>query len=103
MPCCCSNIYKLCDLVVCDAEDLVLPIPIPADGTYTLELQFLGDVTRKIAALSAGDNATFDKTGLNERFTYVAHVADPGGEKVTFTIDDKVYDCVEFTTKRLTA
>ena len=102
MPCCCSKIYKLCDLVICDDEDLVLPIPIPADGDYTLELRFLGSVTRRTASLSTGDNATFDKTGLNERFTYVGHVEDAGGEKLTFTIDDKVYDCVEFTTKRLT-
>lgn len=100
MSCCCSNIFRVCDLIVCDAEDLVLPIPIPADGDYVLELDFLDDVIRKTASLSAGDNATFDKTGLNERFTYVGHVKGPDGEIVKFTIDEKEYDCVEFTTKR---
>jgi hypothetical protein len=103
MPCCCTNIFKLCDLVICDAEDLVLPIPIPADGEYTLELQFLGDITRKTSMLTAGDNASFDKDGLNERFTYVGHLRDASGELITWTIDEKMYDCVEFTTKRLTA
>lgn len=89
--------------MICDDQDLVLPIQIPTDGTYELELQFLGDVTRKSADLTAGDNATFDKAGLNERFTYVASVRDPGGETVPFTLDGKTYDCVEFTTQRQTA
>jgi hypothetical protein len=103
MPCCYNNIFKLCDLVTCDAGDLVLPIPIPGDGEYTLELMFLQDVVRKTATLSAGDNATFDKADLNERFTYVGHVENAAGDHLTFDIDGKTYDAVEFTTKRLVA
>lgn len=100
MSCCCIRIHKLCDVVTCDAEDLVLPIPIPADGVYSLELDFLQDSLRKTATLSTGDNATFSKTDLNERFTYVGSVKDPSGQTLTFTIDGVEYDCVEFTTKR---
>lgn len=100
MSCCCTNVFRICDLIVCDGEDLILPIPIPADGEYTLELDFLGDVVKKTATLSLGDNATFDKNKLNERFTYVGTVKDAIGQTVSFTIDGKTYDCVEFTTKR---
>jgi len=103
MPCCCTNVFKLCDVVICDGDDLVLPVPIPSDGDYTLELEFLGDIVKKTAALSAGDNATFEKQGLNERFTYVGSVKNSIGETITFTIDGKTYDCVEFTTQRQTA
>jgi hypothetical protein len=96
MPCCCSKIYRVCDVIVCDGEDLVLP----ADGTYTLELDFLQDVIRKTAQLSEGDNFTFDMTDLNERFTYVGHLKGPDGVPITFTVDSVVYDCIEFTTKK---
>lgn len=101
MPCCCSKSFRICDLIICDGEDLVLPIPIPTDGEYTLQLDFLGDVIRKTATLSEGDNATFDKTDLNERFTYVGQVLGPLGEVITFVIDGVTYDCFEFTTKRI--
>lgn len=100
MPCCCTSLYRICDLIVCDGADLVLPIPIPADGEYALDLDFLGDVVRTTAQLSMGDNATFSKENLNERFTYVGQVKDPAGSVVPFTIDGKTYDCIEFTTKR---
>lgn len=100
MPCCCTNIFRICDLIVCDGEDLVLPIPVPADGRYSLELDFLNDVIVKEADLSEGSNATFDKDNLNERFTYVGHVKDQSGEILSFTIDEVEYNCIEFTTKR---
>ena len=100
MPCCCTNKHRVCDVIICDDADLVLPIPIPADGEYTLELDFLSDVIRKTAALSMGDNATFDYDGLNERFTYSGRVVGPDGQSLTFDIDGKTYDCIEFTTKR---
>lgn len=100
MPCCCSRIYRVCDVIICDAEDLVLPIEVPADGTYTLELDFLQDVIRKTSMLTAGDNFTFDVVELNERFTYVGHLKGPDGMPITFTINDVQYDCIEFTTKK---
>lgn len=100
MSCCCKKTYNLCDLVPCDEGDLVLPGTVPTDGEYTLELDFLGDVIRKTAMLSAGDAPTFDKKDLNERFTYKAHVQGPDGQKISFTIDSVVYDCFSFTTKR---
>lgn len=100
MSCCCTRVWRLCDLVVCDADDLVLPIPIPADGEYTLELNFLDNIVRKTANLSSGDNATFDTTGLNERFTYQGQVKDSTGQTLTFVVDAITYDCIEFTTKR---
>lgn len=102
MSCCCKNTYPLCDLVVCDDEDLVIPAAVPADGEYTLELDFLDSVVKIPASLSAGDNFTFDKAGLNERFTYAGRIKGPDGVVVSFTIDSVVYDCLEFTTKRAT-
>jgi hypothetical protein len=78
----------------------VLPVPVPADGTYTLELDFLQDVIRKTAQLTEGDNMTFDAVDLNERFTYVGHLKGPDGLPISFTIDTVQYDCIEFTTKK---
>lgn len=101
MPCCCSKIHRICDVIVCDGDDLVLPIPVPADGAYSLELDFLGDTIRKTAQLSEGDNFTFPIDGLNERFTYVGHLKGPDGTPLTFTIDEVQFDCIEFTTKKV--
>ncbi len=102
MSCCCKKTYLLCDLVVCEEGDLVLPIPVTADGEYTLELDFLDSLLKIVSPLSAGDNFTFDKRGLNEQFTYVGRIKGPDGVVVSFTIDEVVYDCLEFTTKRAT-
>lgn len=100
MSCCCTSVHRLCDVVKCDGEDLVLPVPIPATGEYVLELEFLGDVIRQSAQLSEGDNATFSKEYLNEKFTYVGRVLDPTGATVSFDVDGTTFDCFEFTTKR---
>src|SRR6186997_1545089 len=100
MSCCCTRIYRLCDLVICDGEDLVLPIPITADGEYTLELDFMQTVIEKVATLTSGDNATFDKDELNEQFTYTGQVKNSDGETVSFEIEGVTYDCIEFTTKK---
>lgn len=100
MPCCCTSILRLCDLILCDDQDLVLPIPIPADGEYTLQLEFLNEIMEKVATLSEGDNATFDKEDLNEQFTYTGQVKNADGVAISFTVDGKVYDCIEFTTKK---
>src|SRR3972149_2998453 len=100
MPCCCSKIYRVCDVVICVGEDLVLPVSVPSDGEYTLELDFLQDVIRKTATLTEGDNFTFDAADLTERFTYVGHIKGPDGTPIKFTIDTVEYDCIEFTTKK---
>lgn len=100
MSCCCKKVYKICDVVVCDDQDLRLPIPIASEGEYRLELDFLDDLIRINATQAVGDVAIFPKEGLNETFTYVGHVVAPDGTTVTFTIDEVEYDCVEFTTKR---
>lgn len=100
MPCCCTKTYRVCDVITCDGEDLVLPIPIPADGEYVLELDILGNVLKKTSTLSMGDNATFDKVDLNEKYTYVGQIIQETGEPLTFEKDGKTYDCFEFTTKR---
>lgn len=100
MSCCCQKVYALCDTVVCDEQDLVLPFTVDADGEYTLELNFLEAVLRKTALLSSGDSPTFDKDGLNEAFTYVGRVLGPDGQPVSFTVDAVEYDCLQFTTKR---
>lgn len=101
--CCCSNVYRICDVIVCDANPLVLPVPIPSDGDYTLELDFLNSVVRKTATLSLGDNATFEDVPLNEQYTYTGRVMDAAGDPVTFEIDEIEYDCFQFSTKRIAA
>ncbi len=100
MSCCCTKTFDLCDLVPCDEGDLVLAGAVPTDGEYTLELDFLGDLVRKTALLSAGDTPTFDKAGLNENYAYRGRVRGPDGQVVSFTINSVVYDCFSFTTKR---
>lgn len=100
MPCCCSKIFRVCDVVTCNGDDLILPIPAQMDGAYELHLDFLQDVVIKSATMTAGDNLTFDTLELNERFTYVGHLRDPQGAPIKFTIDAVEYDCIEFTTKR---
>ncbi len=100
MSCCCTKTYRVCDVITCDTDDLVLPIEVPADGEYALELEFLGDMIRKSAMLSAGDNFSFPNDNLNERFTYVGYIKAPDGSTVTFEKGGKTYDCIEFTTKR---
>lgn len=79
---------------------MILPIPIPVDGEYTLSLDFMQIVMEKTATLSAGDNATFDKEDLNEQFTYLGQVKNSDGETISFEIEGKTYDCIEFTTKK---
>lgn len=100
MPCCCSKSYRICDVLTCGVQDIVIPASVPADGTYTLELEFLGDVIQKVADLSTGDNFTFDTEGLNERFTYQGQVKGPDGVPVSLEIEGVAYDCIQFTTKR---
>ena len=101
MSCCCARVFKICDLIVCDDNDLVLPIPVLVDGVHTLELDFLSDTISATAEFSSGATTmSFPKPELNEQFTYVGHVKDPAGEIVKFTIDEKEYDCIEFTTRR---
>ena len=100
MSCCCEKVYRMCDQVVCDGQDLVLPVTILVDGNHTLELEFLGDVIRQEAPHTTGDAATFSKADLNEKFTYVGRVLDPSGAVVKFTQGGQEYDCFEFTTKR---
>lgn len=100
MSCCCTNTFDLCDLVPCDEGDLVLAGTIPADGEYTLELDFLGALVRTSALLSQGDTPTFPKPELNEGYTYRGRVRDAAGRVVTFTVLATSYDCFTFTTKR---
>lgn len=101
MSCCCKKVYQICDVIVCDDADLILPIPVPTDGDYTLELDFLSNVLSQTKTFSAGESEMrFSKAELNEQFTYVGHVKDATGAVVSFEIEGKTYDCVEFTTKR---
>lgn len=102
MSCCCKKVYRICDAILCDGEDLVLPIPVSDTGTHRLVLDFLGGAVFIDAAFESGQSEMrFDKSELNESFTYTGHVKDPSGAIVLFTIDEVEYDCIEFTTKRL--
>lgn len=100
MSCCCQKIYRMCSVAVCDGGDLVLPVIIPADGSYTLQLEFLSGVIEEDASFIETNAATFSKDLLNENYTYTGWVLTSGGEKVPFTIEDVEYDCFEFTTYR---
>jgi hypothetical protein len=90
----------MCDVVVCD-EQVVLPIAAPQDGLYEMELDFLDGTIRKSAMLSSGDPLTFETLDLDETYTFVGRAIGPDGAALTFTKDGTVYDCFEFTTKRI--
>lgn len=101
MSCCCKKIYKICDVVVCDDADLVLPIPVPEDGEYRLELDFLANSLLQTKTFAAGaTEMSFSKAELNELFTYVGNVRNSSGAVISFEIDGVTYDCFEFSTKR---
>lgn len=100
MSCCCQKVYRMCDVVACDSQ-VVLPITAPIDGAYRMEVDFLDSTFRKEAMLSAGDPLTFDTLDLNETYTFVGRAFGPDGAALTFTKDGTVYDCFEFTTKRI--
>jgi hypothetical protein len=101
MSCCCKKIYKICDVIICDELDLILPIPVVTDGEHTLELDFLNNVLSQSKEFATGQSEMrFSKSDLNEAFTYVGHVKGPDGAIVTFDIDGVTFDCVEFTTRR---
>lgn len=101
MSCCCTRVYRICDVVLCEDTEIRLPIPVPGAGLYTLELDMLGKVLR-IAAQQAGgsEDMVFPAGELNERFTYTGQVRDAADEVVTFTVGALEYDCIQFTTKR---
>jgi hypothetical protein len=99
MSCCCTKIFRLCDVNPCD-DVLELPIPAAIDGVYTLELDILGKTISTTANQVAGPEMIFQVSNLNEAYTFTGQVRDPGGAVVTFTIDEIEYNCIEFTTKR---
>lgn len=99
MSCCCTKVYRVCDVVLCEDTEIRLPIPVTGDGLYTLELDMLGKVIRIAAQQTVGDEMVFPPGELNERFTFTGQVRDPSGEIVPFTVDLVEYDCVSFTTK----
>lgn len=101
MGCCCKKIFRICDVVICDDGDLILPIPVLLDGNHVLELDFLGNEVSQAKEFSAGQSEMrFSKGELNEKFTYLGHVVGPDNTIVSFEIDGTTYDCVEFSTMR---
>lgn len=100
MSCCCEKVYQMCRVPVCDGEDLVLPVIIPADGNYTMQLDFLDHVLQETAGFITTNAATFSKDLLNENYTYTGRVIDSAGNTVPFTVAGVEYDCFEFTTIR---
>jgi len=101
MSCCCTKVYRLCDVTVCEDDVIRVPIPVTASGLYTLELDFLGKVVRIPAVQEAGaPDMVFPAGLLNEAFTYTAQVRDPSDYVVPFTVDEVEYDCLQFTTKK---
>jgi hypothetical protein len=99
MPRANAVIYSLPDVVQLDGGELVLPIPIPADGAYTLVLDFLTNTLSCVANFSAGDNATFPQDGLVPGFIYVGQLLDPSGQPVPFQVNGRTFDGVEFVTR----
>jgi hypothetical protein len=101
MSCCCTKVYPICDVVLCEDTEIRLPIPVPVTGLYTLELDMLGKSIKIPAQQTLGDpEMVFPVGELNERFTFVGQVRDPGDQVVTFEIDNVEYNCITFTTKR---
>ena len=94
---CCNKIYRLCDNVnPCDLDSLadLLVDLLPADGAYTLRLDFLG-LCKEYEVEKAGSEVTVTGDLLNESYVYTGQLFDSNGDKVLIDTD---HDCITFKT-----
>lgn len=97
MSCCCTSVLKICNVTTCD--DIEIPVPVSSDGYYFLRVYFLSSIIDIKQFQSIGDSMTFPSELLNENFTYIANILDEDLNIISFTVDEKEYDCISFSTK----
>ena len=93
MSCCCTNPYNLGCANPC--ENITINYLAPADGTYSLEADYLGGVVRIDADILAGAPLVFDVIALNEFARYQFVVLFAGAELTFVDTDSNVFTCFD--------
>lgn len=97
--CCCENINVLCENVdSCTGTEVINFLKTLPAGSYTLVMNFLGTIKRYNFTIDSKEYHSFSTILLNSNYSYIAHVENSSGEKVNFTIDNKIFDCFSFKT-----
>lgn len=101
MSCCCVRVYDFCAKDVCKEGGVVFaPIVAAETGSYKLVVDFLGTNYEVVKDQTLGEAISFPLSDLNEFFEYTGRIFDPSGNQVQFTINEVVFDCVKFKTKK---
>jgi hypothetical protein len=104
MSCCCSATYKFCSPVnTCDANTFKAMFTALTDGSYTVQLHFLGASVNIPITVAAGVVTLTNDLNLNEKYTYTAKVINAGGFEVTLYYNTVAYDCIQFNTKLISS
>jgi hypothetical protein len=104
MSCCCTKIYKFCKPVNgCNSESFAALFAGVPDGSYTIQLDFLGSVQSIGITITGGVLAFTSSIGLNENFTYTGQLLNGSGVVVPLYFYSVAYDCFQFTTAGFTA
>lgn len=93
---CCKNPFPLGCYTVC--QILTLPIISPQTQTYTLSINFAGNVVEVESGVVGGANITFDISNLNEFYKFEGVLSVGGVELVLVDRDGMEYDCISFKT-----
>lgn len=99
MSCCCTKVYKFCKpLRGCSASDFANLFKGLAEGTYSVQLDFLSG--KQLRMVTVKDSIILVSGGdLNESYTYTGQVFDSGGNVVPLVFETLSYDCFQFETK----
>jgi hypothetical protein len=104
MSCCCTKIYKFCKPVNgCNSESFAALFASVPDGSYMIQLDFLGSVQTIGITITGGVLAFTSSIGLNENFTYTGQLLNGSGVVVPLYFSTVAYDCFQFTTAGFTA
>ena len=93
---CCKNTAFLGCYTPC--ETLTLPILSPSTQTYTLSLNFAGNVVELESVVGGGANLAFDISKLNEFYLFEGVLKVGGVDLVLVDGNGIEYDCVSFKT-----
>jgi hypothetical protein len=104
MSCCCTKIYKFCKPVNgCNSESFAALFASVPDGSYIIQLDFLGSVQIIGITITGGVLDFTSSIGLNENFTYTGQLLNGSGVVVPLYFSTVAYDCFQFTTAGFTA
>ena len=100
MSCNCQNVYKFQTPVNgCNTNGFKQMFAGLADGTYSVELEFLNG--RHLVGITklGSDIETVGSVVLNENYTYTGRVLDASGNVVPLYFETVPYDCFQFDTE----